>query len=79
MNHLITKTLRKQNPPFLRFYLFIHERHRERVRDTGRGGSRLSRQPEVGLDPGTPRSRSEPEAGTKPLTHPGIPQNPFLK
>ena len=26
---------------FLRFYLFIHERHRERGRDTGRGRSRL--------------------------------------
>ena len=24
-----------------RFYLFIHERHRERGRDTGRGRSRL--------------------------------------
>ena len=26
---------------FLRFYLFIHGRHRERGRDTGRGRSRL--------------------------------------
>ena len=26
---------------FLRFYLFIHERHTERGRDTGRGRSRL--------------------------------------
>ena len=26
---------------FLRFYLFIHERHRERGRDTGRRRSRL--------------------------------------
>ena len=26
---------------FLRFYLFIHERHREKGRDTGRGRSRL--------------------------------------
>ena len=27
---------------FKRFYLFIHERHRERGRDIGRGRSRLS-------------------------------------
>ena len=26
---------------YLRFYLFIHERHRERGRDIGRGRSRL--------------------------------------
>ena len=26
---------------FQRFYLFIHKRHRERCRETGRGGSRL--------------------------------------
>ena len=26
---------------FLRFYLFIHERHKEGVRDPGRGRSRL--------------------------------------
>ena len=26
---------------FLRFYLFVHERHRERGRNTGRGRSRL--------------------------------------
>ena len=26
---------------FLRFYLFIHERHRDRGRDTGRGKSRV--------------------------------------
>ena len=30
---------RKKN--FLRFYLFIYERHRERGRDIGRGRSRL--------------------------------------
>ena len=27
----------------------------------------------MGLDPGTPGSRPGPKAGTKPLSHPGIP------
>ena len=31
------------------------------------------RQPDVGLDPGTPGSRPGPKAGAKPLIHPGIP------
>ena len=44
---------------FLRFYLLIHERHRERGRDTGR---RRSRKPDVGLNPGTPGSHPEPKA-----------------
>ena len=30
-------------------------------------------EPDVGLDPGTPGSRPVPKAGTKPLSHPGIP------
>ena len=34
---------------FLRFYLFIHERHRGR--DTGRGRSFTYKEPDVGLDP----------------------------
>ena len=38
----------------LRFYLFIHERHTERGRDTGQGRTRLpAGEPDVGLDPGT--------------------------
>ena len=38
---------------FLRFYLFIHERHRERGRDTGRGRSRLhAGNPTRNLNPG---------------------------
>ena len=31
------------------------------------------REPNVGLDPGTPGSRPGPKAGAKPLSHPGIP------
>ena len=32
------------------------------------------REPDVRLDPGTPRSRLGPKAGAKPLSHPGIPK-----
>ena len=31
-------------------------------------------EPDVGLDPGTPESHPGPKAGTKPLSHPGIPE-----
>ena len=70
---------------FLRFYLFIHERHthteREREREREREGQRHRRsekqapcrEPDVGLDPGSPGSRPGLKAGAKPLSHPGIP------
>ena len=29
------------------------------------------REPDAGLDPGSPGSRSGPKAGAKPLSHPG--------
>ena len=55
--------------------LFIHERHRLREigRDIGRG-----REPDAGLDPGSPGSRPKPKEGAQPLSHPGIPHNGFL-
>ena len=31
------------------------------------------REPDVGIDPGTPESGPGPKAGTQPLSHPGIP------
>ena len=31
------------------------------------------REPDVGLDPGTPGSLPEPKADSQPLSHPGIP------
>ena len=47
---------------------------RERGRDTGRGRSRtMHREPDVGLDPGSPGSRPGPKAGAKLLRHAGIP------
>lgn len=43
---------------FLRFYLFLHERHTERERQRHRQREKQAprREPDVGLDPGTPES-----------------------
>ena len=37
----------------------------------------MHREPDVGLDPGSPGSRPGPKAGSKPLCHPGIPTSGF--
>ena len=58
---------------FLRFYLFIHERHSERQRHKQREKQAPCREPDVGLDPRSPGSCPGPKAGAKPLSHPGIP------
>ena len=67
----------KNNLFFLRLYLFIHERHRERERQRQRHRQREKqapcREPDVGLDPRTPGPCPGPKAGTKSLSHPGIP------
>lgn len=55
---------------FLKMYLFIHERHREkererqrqRQRDRQREKQAPYRKLDVGLDPRTPRSHTEPKA-----------------
>ena len=62
---------------FLRFYLFIHDGHREteRGRDTSTG---RSREPDTGLDPRTPGSYPGPKAAAKLLSHPGIPRKFIL-
>ena len=54
------------------------EREREKQRHRQREKQAPRRDPDVGLDPGTPGSCSELKAGTKPLNHPGIPPSPFL-
>ena len=59
---------------FLRFiYLLMRERERERQRHRQREKQAPCREPDVGFDPGTPGSLLGPKAGTKPLSHPGIP------
>ena len=63
---------------FFFFLIFIYDSHREREREAetqaeGEAGS-MNRKPDVGFDPGSPGSRPQPKAGTKPLRHPGIPK-----
>ena len=48
------------------------ERERERQRHRQREKRAPCREPDVGLDPGTPGSRPEPKADTQPLSHPGV-------
>ena len=49
------------------------EREKEaETQEEGEAGS-MHREPEAGLDSGTPGSRPGPKAGAKPLSHPGIP------
>ena len=48
------------------------ERERERQRHRRREKQALCREPNKGVDPGTPRSHPGPKAGAKPLSHPGI-------
>ena len=58
-----------------RFYLFIHERHRKKQRPRQREKQTPHGEPNVGLDPGTRGSPSEPKADAQPLSHPGVPRN----
>ena len=66
---------------FFNFYLFMIVTERERGTETQAEGEASSthREPDVGLDPGSPGSRPGPKAGTKPLRHPGIPYFYFLR
>ena len=54
------------------------ERERERQRHRQRQKQAPCREPYVGLDPRTPGSHPGPKAGTKPLSHPGIPHAQIL-
>ena len=49
------------------------ERERERQRHRQREKEAPCRKPNAGPDPRTPGSRPELKAGTKQLSHPGIP------
>ena len=55
------------------------ERERERQRHRQWEKQVPCEEPDVGLDPRTPGSHSEPKADAQPLSHPGVPINwPFL-
>ena len=51
----------------------MREREREGQRCRQREKQASCREPDVGLDPGSPVSHPEPKAGAKPLSHPEIP------
>ena len=51
----------------------MRDTHRERQRHRQREKQASRREPDVGLDPGSPGSRPGLKAGTKLLSHPGIP------
>ena len=44
------------------------------MRDTQREKQAPCREPNVGLDPGTPGSWPGPKGSAKPLSHPGVPE-----
>ena len=51
------------------------------MRDTQREAERevgSMQRAHAGLHPGTPGSRPWPKTGTQPLSHPGVPDVPFL-
>ena len=57
----------------------IDERHREKEAETQAEGEAGSlREPNVGLNPGTPGSRPELKADTQPLSHLGVPSQRFM-
>ena len=51
--------------------------HTQRQRHRQREKQAPCREPDVGLDPGTPGSCPEPKADAQLLSHPGIPDNVF--
>ena len=51
---------------------------RERQRHRQREKQAPCREPNMGLDPGTPGSQPEPKVGTKLLSHPETPYTDFF-
>ena len=54
------------------------ERERGETQVEEREKQAPGREPDAGLDPGTPGSRPGPQAGAKPLSHPGIPETSVI-
>ena len=53
----------------------MRDTHTERQTHRQREKQAPCREPDVGLNPGSPGSRLGPKAGAKPLSHPEIPQD----
>ena len=62
---------------FLKLYLFMRDTEKERQRHRQREKQAPWKEPDAGLDPGTPRPCPRPKAGAKPLSHPEIPLRSF--
>ena len=59
---------------FLKDFIYLFMRDRERQRQAeGEAGS-MHREPDVGFNPESPGSCPGPKAGAKPLRHPGTPR-----
>ena len=56
----------------------MRDTERERQRCRQREKQTSCKEPDVGLDPGTPGSRPEPKADAQPLSHPGVPADTYL-
>ena len=54
-------------------FYFFHERHRKRQKHRQREKQVPCWEPDMGLDPRSPKSWPKPKAGTQPLSHPGAP------
>ena len=70
---------KKKGVSFVLFFkiLFIHKRHTERGRHRQRE-KQSPREPDAGLDPGTPESHPRLKAGAQLLSHLGCPKTkPF--
>ena len=53
--------------------MIVTQREREAETQAEGGAGSMHREPDVGLDPGSPGLRPGPKTGAKPLRHPGIP------
>ena len=69
--HPVTPSLRP-------FYLFIHERQRQREAETQAEREEAGSLWDMGLNPGAPGSHPEPQANTQPLSNLGVP-GPLFK
>ena len=55
--------------------MIVTEREREAEMQAEEEAGSMHREPDVGLDPGSPGSCPGPKAGAKLLSHPGIPKD----
>ena len=70
----------QSTPEYLFFLIFIYLflRKRERQRHRQKEKQAPGREPNVGLNPSTPGSPTEPKADAQPPSHPGVPTPEYL-